>query len=244
MSMLGRIKGGLEAIRSLLYPNHCAGCDRAMEAESATLCDECSEAVPRLAPPFCSVCAQPYSGELASAFRCENCGGRRFAFEFAVSAYLSRGIVRRLIHGFKYDRRYDFRHQLGEWLGEAFRDPRLVAAPPDLLVPVPLHPTRRRERSFNQALELARIAGARTGIPVRDCLRRVRYTSTQTRLDRVARIENLRGTFELRHDGDVKDQSVVLIDDVFTTGSTADECARVLRRCGAANVRVAAVARG
>jgi ComF family protein len=181
---------------------------------------------------------------MESPFRCENCGDRAFAFEHVASAYLSRGTVRRLIHGFKYDRQYRYRHHLAGWLRDALAEPRIAAAPPNALVPVPLHPVRFRERTFNQAAEIARIAGRHLGIPVLDCLLRIRPTSTQTRLDRAARIENLRGAFRLRHDRDVRDQSLVLIDDVFTTGSTADECAKVLRRAGAARVRVAVVARG
>ncbi|MEA3187566.1 MAG: hypothetical protein QOD99_1396, partial [Chthoniobacter sp.] len=116
--------------------------------------------------------------------------------------------------------------------------------PVDALVPVPLHHRRFREREFNQALALAQLAGAHAHLPVADCLRRIRYTTTQTRFDRFERMENLRNAFELRHNSHVRGQHLVLVDDVFTTGSTVDECARVLMKGGAASVRAITVARG
>ena len=173
-----------------------------------------------------------------------NCGDRELAFVFATAAYRSRGVVRDLIHHFKYRRQMHLRHRLARLLSEGFRDPRLAPAPPDLIVPVPLHPTRRREREFNQAEVLARLAGDRLGLPVSDCLRRRRYTSTQTNFHREERFENLAGAFELCRVASVDGRRVALVDDVLTTGSTADACAGALREAGAAAVVVITVARG
>jgi ComF family protein len=115
---------------------------------------------------------------------------------------------------------------------------------PSALVPVPLHPTRQREREFNQAEVLASLAGARLGVPVDDCLERTRYTLTQTHFHRDERFENLEGAFALRRGAEVTGRDLVLVDDVLTTGSTADACARVLREAGASSVVVITVARG
>src|SRR5262249_20182595 len=134
--------------------------------------------------------------------------------------------------------------QLADWLAEALQDERIAARPFEAFVPVPLHRVRRREREYNQAEELCRALTKRTGLPTWAALRRLRYTTTQTRLDREERMENLRGAFQVSDTGLVKDRHLVLVDDVFTTGSTVEECSRVLRRAGAASVRVICVARG
>jgi len=114
----------------------------------------------------------------------------------------------------------------------------------DGFVPVPLHPARLRERDFNQAAVLSELIARRAGKPVLHAIRRLRYTTTQTRLERHQRMENLRNAFCVRHTALVQSRHLILVDDVFTTGSTVDECARVLRAAGAASVRVVTVARG
>jgi competence protein ComFC len=152
--------------------------------------------------------------------------------------------VRDFIHRFKYSQHFYLRHPLAEWLAETLEDERILARGIDAFVPVPLHPARRRERNFNQAEVLARLLAPRAGKPVLHALRRDRYTTTQTRFDRHQRMENLRNAFSVRHNAIVQNRHLILVDDVFTTGSTVDECARVLREAGAASVRVVTVARG
>ena len=234
----------VEAAAGLLYPPHCAGCGVALGPRWIGLCRACRRARTRLAGPRCMVCSQPYGGALTSKFRCMNCGDRELSFDFAAAAYRSRGVARDLIHQFKYNRQMHLRHQLARMLCEGFRDPRMAAAPADLIVPVPLHPTRKREREFNQAEVLAALAGARLGLPVVDCLNRTRYTFTQTHFHREERFENLEGAFALRRGTVVSGRRIALVDDVLTTGSTAEACARILREAGASAVVVITVARG
>jgi ComF family protein len=233
----------LETFGTLCFPPHCAEC-RAPTRSGVHVCDSCAGGARRIVAPFCERCSQPFDGAITQTFTCSNCAGREVHFECAVAPYLSRGVVRRLIHAFKYERRLHLRGPLADWLGEALADPRIAGRPFAAFVPVPLHHVRFREREFNQALEIARILSARTGVPVWDCLKRTRYTTTQTKLDRQERMENLRGAFRLRKNAAVKDRHIVLVDDVFTTGSTVEECSRVLLHGGAASVRVITVARG
>jgi ComF family protein len=122
-------------------------------------------------------------------------------------------------------------------------DPRLRDRRFDLVVPVPLHPAKERERGFNQASLLAEMFSAQAGIRLRPVLERIRYTRTQTAFDRAERIENLHNAFRLRKNMSVRDLRVLLIDDVLTTGSTLSECARVLRKAGAISVHAATAAR-
>lgn len=152
-------------------------------------------------------------------------------------------MVRDFIHQFKYQGRLHLRPQLGEWLAQGLDDPRLVHPRPDVLVPVPLHPARERERGYNQARLLCEFVSERRGLPAADPLERVRATATQTALSRAERLRNPRGAFALKARADVRGLRVLLVDDILTTGSTANECARALRDAGAECVRVLVVAR-
>jgi competence protein ComFC len=228
---------------SLFYPPFCAVCAGAVEADE-TLCGSCAEKAPRIRPPFCAKCSQPFAGAITGSFTCANCADRELHFDAAVSAYRSRGVVREVIHSFKYSRRIHLRHLVGRWLAEALADPRLVGRRFDLIVPVPLHPARQRERGFNQAELLALALHRSTGLLVRNVLQRTRYTTTQTQFDRSERMENLRGAFRLRRGSNVQDLRMLLVDDVLTTGSTLSECASVLHEAGALSVHAATAARG
>ena len=232
-----------DALVSLFFPPHCANCG-ADTVRGEHVCEACADKARRIEAPFCRRCSEPFEGAIDGEFECANCGDRELHFDCAVAPYLSRGVVREFIHRFKYDRERFLRQPLAAWLADALTDARLQSPPIDALVPVPLHPTRFRERGFNQAALLAELLSARAGVPVLECLQRTRYTTTQTRLDRHERMENLRNAFRVRHIAAVQSRHLLLVDDVFTTGSTVDECARVLRLAGAASVRVVTVARG
>jgi len=231
------------ALGTLCFPPYCAACRVATEP-GVHLCANCAKSVQPIEAPFCQRCSQPFDGAITQQFTCSNCDGRELHFECTVAACRSRGIVRDFIHAFKYERQFHLRHPLAGWLAHTLDDPRMSSRPFDALVPVPLHHIRFREREFNQAAELASLVSQRCGTPVLHALKRTRYTSTQTKLDRAERMENLRGAFRVRHNARVKERHLVLVDDVFTTGSTVEECSRVLLRAGAASVRVITVARG
>lgn len=233
----------LQAFLNLVYPPHCALC-RAETPPREHLCAACRKTAQRIASPFCEICSTPFEGQIEGPFACPACRENKHDFDCAIVPYLSRGAVRELIHRFKYNHHFHLRHVLAGWLLEALADPRLQALPFDQIVPVPLHPARERDRGFNQARVLAQFLARQTGIPMANALRRTRFTTTQTRLDRETRIENLRNAFEMRHTVEVQNLHLLLIDDVLTTGATVNECARVLKRAGASSVRVVTVARG
>jgi ComF family protein len=233
----------VDAVLDALYPPHCAQC-QAETASGVHLCGDCAGQATRIEAPFCAQCSQPFEGEISGEFICHQCRGRRLHFDCAVARFRSRGVVREFMHRFKYNHQFYLRYPLADWLMEAVGDERISGRPFDAFVPVPLHAVRFRERQFNQAEALARLVAKRTGKPVLRALKRTRYTTTQTKLDREERMENLRNAFRVRHPSEVNHRHLVLVDDVFTTGSTVDECARVLRQAGAASVRVVTVARG
>jgi competence protein ComFC len=231
-----------EAAVSLLYPATCTICGKTVRA-SEYLCNGCGAKIVRIVPPFCQTCSEPFEGSINTVFTCANCSRRTIYFDAAVAAYRGRGIVRDVIHAFKYNRQIHLRHLVARWLRAALDDERLSGYNFDVIVPVPLHPARQRERGFNQASLLAEILSAQTSIRCRPLLKRIRYTTTQTALDRSERMENLHNAFRLRKNADVRGLRVLLIDDVLTTGSTLSECARVLKGAGAISVHAATAAR-
>jgi len=230
------------AATSLFYPPTCAVCSASVES-SEYICPDCEQRAPRIVAPFCAKCSEPFPGAITQAFSCANCENRKLHFECAVAAYRSRGLVRNVLHQFKYGKQRHLRHPIARWLRESLSDPRLRGRRFDLIVPVPLHRARERERGFNQAALIAELLAAAALIPTRPVLERTRYTTTQTAYDRAERMENLHGAFRLRKNRDVRDLRVLLIDDVLTTGSTLSECARVLRAAGAVSVHAATAAR-
>jgi ComF family protein len=232
----------LSALSSLFYPATCAVCSTDVDRPEY-LCESCRERAPRIQAPFCAKCSEPFSGAITQTFSCANCAHRTLHFDLAVAAYRSRGLVRKLVHDFKYAHQRHLRHPLAAWLGETMNDPRLRGRRFDLVVPVPLHPARERERGFNQATLLGELLARRISVPLRPVLERIRYTTTQTAYDRAERMENLRDAFRLRKKMNVRELHVLLIDDVLTTGSTLSECARVLKEAGAISVHAATAAR-
>src|SRR5215831_8363712 len=192
-----------EAAVSLLYPATCAICRKQVRA-AEYLCGGCEAKIVRIAPPFCQTCSEPFEGSINTAFSCANCAHRTIHFAAAVAAYRGRGIVRDVIHQFKYNRQVHLRHLVARWLRAALDDERLRDCHFDIIVPVPLHPARQRERGFNQANLLAELLRTHTSIPCRPLLKRIRYTTTQTALDRSERMENLHNAFRLRKNADVR----------------------------------------
>jgi ComF family protein len=243
---VGAAKGAANTLLDWVYPRHCYDCGTAMpEGGGRYLCSACTAdlAGVRIAPPVCDRCGLPMSDEIAPGTLCVTCRAERRSMDAARAfvAYLRPATS--LIWHFKFR---------GAW----FLGPRIMETMFDrgwapgglgtvqLVVPVPLHARRRRERGYDQAALLARVAADRLGGRlVRRVLVRTRYTSQQSRLPMRRRWDNVRGAFAVRRPRVVEGRTVLLVDDVLTTGGTADECARVLKRAGAARVEVLTLAR-
>ena len=237
-------------VLDLLYPPMCPGCDAvALEADATgrrePVCPACELRLEPLAGPFCKVCGQAFESGGARPFRCANCGGRKFDFEFAIAPFLARGLLRDMVHRFKFGRVSQMRRPLGVLFARVFDDPRL-AGTDWILVPVPIHPRRQRHRTFNQSAELAAILAEETGFPVVQALKRVKFTPPQSRLNREQRLENLAAAIVPvpKPMAALAGRDVLLVDDIFTTGSTGQACASVLRANGARKVVVITLGRG
>lgn len=236
------------AALSLVFPDACQICgENRAGPEHGYVCSNCWSqpgAIRFIRRPFCERCGLPYEGNLTTSFVCSNCHGVKLYFTRARSATVAAGLVRDVIHRFKYQRHLWFETFLVDLLLREMR-PCLKEDHCDLLVPVPLHAQREREREFNQSERIASAVSRLTGIPcARRMLRRTRQTETQTALSRDERAANVRKAFAMSGRFPLNGERVILIDDVFTTGATTNACAKVLRTAGAAEVRVWTVARG
>ncbi len=180
---------------------------------------------------------------MAGIFLCPNCDGRRWHLSVIVAACRYEGIVRELIQRFKYGRDQSLICLLGDLLVTALEDPRIKGKEFDVIVPVPLHSLREREREFNQSELLASRLAKKLGIPVIRALKRTRATAPQAGFDRTRRMENLEGAFALKR-AIPSDATILLVDDVTTTGTTLDACAAILREEGASEVCAVTIARG
>ncbi len=233
----------------LLYPPLCVVCFERL-SDGRSLCDACDADLPRLAEPFCDRCGEAFPGQIEGPFDCPNCSQLMFSFEFARPAMVRDDRTLDMIHRLKYGRELHLTKDLGRLAAESFCDPRLAEALAGKwpLVPVPLHRKRMQHRHFNQAEEISRVLAIHTRLPVLKALQRTRSTEHQTALTRAQRLENLRGAFIVsragrRHIGK-SPAGAVLVDDVLTTGSTVDECAKTLRRAGFQKILVVTVMRG
>jgi len=230
----------------LVLPRYCVGCGAGNPAEPwQFLCPDCRAGLELVEAPFCPVCGYPYDGvDGPSLPACVKCFQHVHQFGCCRSLFLLQGPGSVLIRVLKYREGHYLQPDLEyllrrDWSLEPFFDGARI-------VPVPLHPRREKQRGYNQSELIARaIVGVYPGARLAPILDRVRMTSTQTHLDRVEREKNVRGAFALKEAAEVSGEiRHVLVDDVFTTGSTLDACAAALRREGIRRVDAFTLAHG
>lgn len=228
----------------LLWARHCEVCGTLVGEMSRYLCWDCLAALPVIRLPFCTCCGDPVEGAITQGYLCSACVDRPPAFDAARSAVRFRGAIKDVLHRFKYASTTHVSRDLASLLAAcvAAQYGRVIF---DAVTYVPLHPTKQRARTYNQARLLAGDLAGLLHKPLADrCLVRVRDTATQTRLTARERAENVCGAFAVRHPSWTYGRRLLLVDDVMTTGSTLREVARVLKEAGAATVHVVTVARG
>jgi len=233
----------LKAFLDILFPPRCHACKAFIPDAGAThLCADCLEACTLICSPLCKTCGVPFL-TVGDDHLCGVCITEPPRFTAARAAALFDGPVRDLIHRLKYNGRVQLCRPLGLLTGQqlgAFAD----AVSADLVIPVPLHVKRLRQRGFNQAVLLGEIIARQWRLPLsRANLQRIRWTEPQVNLSAAERVANVRGAFAVSEPALLKGKRIILVDDVFTTGSTVAECARVLFKAGAAEVSVVTIAR-
>ncbi len=224
-----------------LYPPTCLACRAAISHVDA-LCPGCWRAMGFIERPFCDRLGTPFEQDLGEGLVSIQAVNDPPAFQRARAvARFEDGPARRLVHRLKYSDRGELARPMGAWMARAGAD---VLAEADVVAPTPLHARRLWLRRFNQAAALAREVARRAGKPFEsDLLLRVKATRSQVGLTREQRAQNVQGAFRVRAGAPVKGRRVVLIDDVLTSGATANAAARVLLRAGAAQVDLVVFAR-
>lgn len=234
-------------MREVFCPPVCVHCGELVEPESPmrSLCFECERSLHRVEPPACHCCGHPFFGLVGGERTCPHCTGLQPAFQNGKTLVLFKGPARALMLELKYHRGLhvlrdierlvrESNHVL-EWLEGA------------VLVPVPMHPRKYRDRGYNQTELIAEVfeRACLGGLRVERLLQRVEDGKSQTSFDRKARLENLRHAFALRPKVKIDpDARYVILDDVFTTGSTLNRCAVVLRKAGAERIDVVTYGHG
>jgi ComF family protein len=227
----------------LIYPPRCAICreflwnNRAkMDQRELLFCEACFDGFSEITSPLCTVCGRPFASKKEKDHPCEDCLRKRPFYDMVRAPYLYEDGIMEAIHQFKYTGKTHLADSLGPLLA-SFVKGWMETTLECLTIPVPLHPKRLREREFNQSLLLARRVSSMLGTELDFLsLRRIRYTQPQTGLTSEERKRNVRKAFEMTNSEAVKGRNVLLVDDVTTTGSTLNECARVLKRAGAKGV--------
>lgn len=217
--------------KQLLFPLRCPVCDGIVHPYGEKICTECVEKLKLLTPPWCMSCGKKLMEE---GEYCSDCIRKKHNFIRGRALYEYESAAPS-IYRFKYGGRQEyagfFGQEMGRYLGEFIR-----SVQPDGLVPIPLHKSRKRKRGYNQAALLARALGEYTGVPVYEkLLVRVKNTAPLKRQNPEERQNNLKKAFNISQN-DVKLSTIIILDDIYTTGSTLDEAARVLRQQGVRRV--------
>jgi competence protein ComFC len=221
----------------LLYPPACPACGKPLPrvAMDAMVCLSCWSQISRNQPPFCHACGrQMHKSRDTSKSVCSRCMRAPLAFDRAFSVCVYDGVIKTLIHEFKYKDKQYLGKPLAKLLIDFIREYDLPISYIDYLVPMPLHSAKLREREFNQAQILCREVGLAIEKPlIENNLFRYRATDTQAALEPHQRFLNVKGSFAVTEKQSIKDRNLLLIDDVLTTGATASEAARALKDAGA-----------
>jgi ComF family protein len=234
------MEGILKGLIDLIFPALCGG--PLAEDDRGKICPNCLRSVRFISPPICPKCGVPFVSRSVEDHLCGQCLRREWHFGSARALGLYEGPIREAIHAFKYEGKAFLAKPLVGLLDRAY--PFMDFGSYDLLVPVPLHPKRLRERGFNQALVLARVIGRREGVSCTGfVLRKTRPSAPQIHLSPTEREKNVKGSFAVADPAKVRGKKVLLIDDVMTTGATVNECARGLLKAGAMGVDVFTLAR-
>ncbi|MBM3250036.1 MAG: ComF family protein [Candidatus Omnitrophica bacterium] len=239
------LRSWIDSLTEIIYPRTCLSCKKKIGGvkKDAFVCPACWEKAERNLPPFCRSCGRQLKKQGLSKNICPSCSRSAFYFDRAFSPYVYSSTVKDLIHEFKYKGKDHLGQGLGDLMADFIREYNLPLDCIDMIIPIPLHKSRLREREFNQAELLAKTVGARFKKDLLNKgLERIRPTRTQTELPAHERALNVRESFRVSDPSAVRDKNVLLIDDVFTSGATSSEAAKALKDAGAKIVFVLTLA--
>lgn len=229
-------------VRQLIFPDNCLLCRDFHGNPSHQLCPACHGRIDVNLPPFCAACSV-HLAHYSDDGLCSSCRGRTRHWDRAWAACLYTDEMRRLLHLFKYSGKTSLHKTFIPLMTNFIRDYNVPVDQFDAIVPIPLHPVRLRERGYNQSEILSRRISLHYGLPHRPhMLVRTQFNRSQTHLDQKQRWTNLDGNFKINPSENAADMSILLVDDLLTTGATADAAADALKEAGAAYVGVLTLA--
>ncbi len=217
-------------VANIIFPPFCPLCENELRNNERLICEDCYSLIKTIESPFCRKCGVPLNKKRKT---CKFCKTGNFHFTKVRAFGTFTYPLSEMIHFLKYERKTLIADRLGIFLGNLLLStPELSQA--DIILPVPLHRTRIRERGYNQSLLLAKMVSSNSGKPLcLDAVFRTKPTKSQTKLDQNERRENLKDAFTVVFPERIKNCSIVVVDDVFTTGTTLDEIAKTLLKAGA-----------
>jgi ComF family protein len=230
------------SLKSFFAPQTCELC-RALLAATPALCTDCENILPRLSHSHCTICALPFVGEGLTAHRCAECIAKTPSFEQVCSPYEFKGPIVALLHAAKFGKRRETLEILARHSAGSFAE-LVTGFRPDYLLPMPLSWRRRLLRGFNQSYLLVQYLQREAGLklPLYSGIQR-KFTPPQARRSREERLRALKGVFILPNSHPLKDARILVIDDVLTTGATAQALSRILKKAGALEIRIFVIAR-
>ncbi|MBM4339733.1 MAG: ComF family protein [Deltaproteobacteria bacterium] len=231
-----------ERLLQFLLPPQCYCCDKFLEEGQKGICPDCLSKIRWIEAPLCTLCGVPFLSRETKDHFCGACLTQKKYFTMARAVGYYEGPFREAIHRWKYEEKSYLTSFFGEKLTEGFHR-YWQSGSLDLLIPVPLYSKRLRERGFNQALLLVQELSRRTRIPYsKRLLRKGIPTIPQVNLNGKERERGVRGSFHIQREEEIKGKSILLVDDVYTTGATVNECSKVLLKAGAERVDVLTLA--
>jgi ComF family protein len=234
----------LNDIGEIIFPPQCLGCAEILHPFTGEIfCPVCSDKIQLITGSICPVCGTTFPDSPAPNHLCGDCLEHKTYFSHARAVFCYDDFILNAIHQFKYSRNISVGEMLASFMAD-FSFPDIDFTDYSLMIPVPLHIKRLRERGFNQSLVLARALEKKRRIPVSfSLLKRHKFTLTQTGSNRNERKQNIKGAFEVTDRKKIAGKNIILVDDVYTTGATINECSKTLIRAGAQKVAVLTLAR-
>lgn len=236
----------LHSLLDLFYPRYCLHCNHALKnSEEHYLCGDCKKNIPYINDPCCIRCGSVFGPYTTSPGKegCSLCKGRNLSFDTLTAVSYYHGVIKTLIHKFKYARQKFLYNLLNDIL-ITHKKPKELAANIDIIVPVPLHWLKKVHRGFNQSELLSLGIHKYAQKPIsRNNLCRIKNTASQTRLSKTQRHINIHNAFFVKYPESFRGKKILLVDDVLTTGVTASECSKKLKEAGAESIHVLILAK-
>lgn len=245
-NMIEYIKEGL---LNFVFPLDCKICEKPIrESKGYSICEDCFKTIELIERPYCAKCGKPLIPtdffKQNREILCLDCKRKKYSFKFSRSTGIYDKVLKKCIHLFKYYGEKKLAKPLGKLMVDSLVKNDEFKRKIDLIIPVPLHRNDLKKRGFNQSVLLGKVTGDYLSIPVREnVLVKKKLTPFQVNLSKKERKINILGAFSVEKPEEIKGKNILILDDVFTTGATVEECTKELMKARAKNIFVLTLAR-